>query len=488
MTDTDLLRRSSSAAPWWRPTPVDAAPRRLVAAAVAAGLALELGARGGPSNTAVSIGTVLALAALVIDGRVARSGARRLVAAAAVPALLLSWRASPWLAASNLAAVAALVSLGVLHARSGSVLDTTPRRLLGRTWPALGRALSVRQVLGPVAPEVGSTGAALRVARGAAVALPLVVVMVALLASGDAVFATLVVPDVGAGPALQHVFLSGLLAVGVLALAAVARGDDDDVERTGSFGAVEVTTMLALAAAVVALFVVSQVVAATGTGQRLIESSGLTPAEHARGGFFQLCWATGVLVALLGLVRAFAAPGVMARGVSRILATAVPALALGLVAVSLRRMALYDQAFGLTMLRIWVVLGAVWLGTVLLMTAARNLGVRADRSWLVAGAASSACLLLLVANVADPEALVVRRNVERASAGAELDAGYLRRLSADALPALADELASVRDPVVAEVLASAVPCEEPRGAAALNLAVARARDLRRLLCGGAGSG
>jgi Domain of unknown function (DUF4153) len=38
----------------------------------------------------------------------------------------------------------------------------------------------------------------------------------------------------------------------------------------------------------------------------------------------------------------------------RILGAAVPGLALGLVAVSLRRMALYDQAFGLTRLRLWI--------------------------------------------------------------------------------------------------------------------------------------
>ena len=53
----------------------------------------------------------------------------------------------------------------------------------------------------------------------------------------------------------------------------------------------------------------------------------------------------------------------------RTLAALVPALALGLVVVSLRRMQLYDQAFGLTMLRLWVVGGAVWLGGLLLMMA-----------------------------------------------------------------------------------------------------------------------
>lgn len=59
------------------------------------------------------------------------------------------------------------------------------------------------------------------------------------------------------------------------------------------------------------LFVAAQLVAMTTAGERLVRQSGMTPSEYARSGFFQLCWATLVIVSLL--------------------------------AVSLRRMALYDE-------------------------------------------------------------------------------------------------------------------------------------------------
>ena len=128
------------------------------------------------------------------------------------------------------------------------------------------------------------------------------------------------------------------------------------------------------------------------------------------------------------------------------LGAAVPVLALGLVVVSLRRMALYDDVFGLTMLRLWVVGAAVWMGSVLVMTAVRN-GRRPDGgNWLVAGAGLSAVLLVVVADVADPEAFVVRHNLARAEAGAELDLGYLFELSDDAVPALADGLTTAASP------------------------------------------
>ena len=487
MTDTDL-RALLPLGPPRREDAIDPRPRRLALLAVGAGIALDIGIRGGPSNLAVSVGLVLAAVALSTDGRIVQREARLLVAAATVPALLLAVRSSGWLAASNLVAACTLVGLGLLLARSGSVLDVTPRRLLRRTWPAIGRGLSINQVLRPVVPAVPATGAAIRVLRAALTALPLLVVLVALLASGDAVFADLVVPDVGLGPLSGHLGLVVLFAVGVLSLAAVGRGDADDHVPTGSFGALEVTTMLGLVAAVVGLFAVSQLVALTGAGQRLVTSAGLTPSEYARSGFFQLCWATAVVVTLLGLVRALAGPGVMERRAVRLLATAVPLLALGLVTVSLRRMALYDQAFGLTLLRLWVVLAAVWMGSVLVMMAARDLGLLARRDWMVAGAAASAGAILLVTNAANPEALVLRHNVDRAAAGAALDVEYLRVLGDDALPALADQIASVEDGALAQQLLAAVPCGSTDGVAALNLAAVLADGARLSLCSGSVAG
>lgn len=217
----------------------------------------------------------------------------------------------------------------------------------------------------------------------------------ALLASDDAVFARLLVPDVSPGPVFGHVLLVGLFSLGALLIVAAAGADTDDDVAPGRFGAVEVFTMLILAAGVVGLFVISQLVALTATGERLLASSGLTPAEYARSGFFQLCWATAVLIAFLGLVRALAGPGVMGQLGVRLLAGWVPFLALGLVAVCLRRMALYDQAFGLTMLRLAVVVVTIWLGILLILIAVRNLRPSSDPSWVLGASAATALALIL---------------------------------------------------------------------------------------------
>jgi hypothetical protein len=492
---------------------------RLAAVALASGSAFDVGIRGGPANAVIVACAVLAVVAFVTDEHVERTEARWLALAALVPVSFLAVWASPWLLVANVAVGGGLAGAAVCLARSGSLFDTTPRRLVLRTLAALERALVPGlTVLRPLAPRMSSTTAA-RAGRGAValvIAVPVLAVVTVLLASADAVFAGLLSPDVELGPSVGHLVLTAIGAAVVVCTVAAVRAEADDQVRPGRFGTLEVATMLGLATGVMALFTVAQLVALTTAGDRLIEDAGLTPAEYARSGFFQLCWATVLIVGFLALVRALAAPGVVERPAMRVLSAAVPLLALGLVGVSLRRMALYDEAFGLTMLRLSVIGAAVWMGLVLVMIAARNLGLGGGRDWLVAGAAATALALVLVADVTNPEAFVVRHNVERAADGARLDATYLAGLSDDAGPAYVE--ASRTAPArLRELLRDGLPCDEDGdppapgfespdgpgvsggddgypgdrsvgrtsdaiGVAALNLSVVRAADARTATC------
>ena len=448
---------------------------RLPALALLAGIAFNVGLRGGFSNAVVVAGIVTVIAMLATERGAESSQARLLFVSAAAPALFLAVRTSPWLVGSNVLAVVVLTGCGAAVANSGSILDITPVRMLRRLEAAIRRAWSWPTLLQPLANRLSGprTQQLVRIGLGAAVALPLLAAVVVLLASADAIFASLLIPDIDARSIVGHVVLTSICAGAALASAAAAMGDADDDQLPGRFGSLETATMLGLATGVLTLFVASQLVALTGAGRRLVDSSGLTPAEYARSGFFQLCIAAGILVTFLGLVRSLAAPGVMAHRPVRIIAGVVPLLALGLVVVCLRRMALYDAAFGLTMLRLWVIGAAVWIGLLLVMIAARNLGLSSDRSWIVAGAGVAALALVLFANAMNPESFVVRHNVARARSGVELDVQYLNSLSDDALPALVDALGRPD-----------VNCGEDRtGVAAINLGARRAAAARRESCG-----
>jgi len=462
-------------------------PARLLALAVAGGVALDLGLRGGAANAAVTIGILLAVGVVATRPGLSRTGTV-LALAATVPAVFLSVWASPWLATANVAAVLGLGLAALAWSSTGSVLDTTVSHGVVRV------VLAVVRGLGGLVPLAGALSGRWRSPTGpdrsgrrtglaVLLALPLLAVLVGLLASADAVFDGLLVPDVDLRRGLGHVVLAVGLA-SMLAMAGLAVGGDPvDGDRNGTFGATDVAVVLGLAAAVLGLFVASQAVALTGAGQRLVQEAGLTPAEYARSGFFQLCWAAVVVVGYLALARRLAAPGVMQQPVVRRLAAVVPLLAVVLVAVSLRRMALYDQAFGLTMLRLTVVVAATWIGIVLLLVAARNLGVAADRDWLPGAAVLAGLALLVAANLVNPEAIVVRHNVARATTGATVDADYLAGLSSDAVPSIERLIAGIDDSEVREDLARELGCPSPRtGVAALNLSARRAAGVLAARC------
>ena len=481
--------------PGWQPVPPaaprtraplepDPAPVRLLLLCLAAGVLLELGLRGGPANALVALGGSLVVVGLVTDGRLRKRSARVVVAGAIVPLAFLGLRASHWLVASNLVAAALLVAAGLAFSRSGSLLDTTVGRFAFRLVGTLPRACSAPRLLGPALPRLSATGTkrAGRVVLALAICVPVLAVLVGLLASADPVFAGLLTPDLSVGPSIGHVVLALLLSLVAVCVIGAAASDTTDRDPHGRFGALEITTMLVLTASVLGLFVVAQLIAATSAGDRLVARAGLTPAEYARSGFFQLCWATGLVLALLAGIRSLAAPGVMRAPVVRALAALVPCLALGLVAVSLRRMALYDDAFGLTMLRLWVLGTAVWMGVVLLLVAARNAGLGAHRDWVLGVAGAVAVAFVLVADVANPEALVVRHNVDRARDGADLDVGYLVELSDDAVPAVAAALDAGGAPGAGR-LPDALRCRDrASGARAVNLAVQRADAVRDEAC------
>ncbi len=69
-------------------------------------------------------------------------------------------------------------------------------------------------------------------------------------------------------------------------------------------GAVEATVVLCGLTGLYALFAVAQLVAAMGGNDHVVQTTGLTYAEYARSGFFQLLWASGITLVALLVLRA----------------------------------------------------------------------------------------------------------------------------------------------------------------------------------------
>ena len=245
--------------------------------------------------------------------------------------------------------------------------------------------------------------------------------------------------------------------------------------------------MLAGAFVLESLFAVAQVVAALAGDVYVQQRTGLTYAEYARRGFFQLLAVASIVGVIVLSARhvADAAGDRRVRRLVRALAVALVAVTAALVAVAVRRLHLHEQVYGLTMLRLYSTVFALWLGAMLVVAGVACLR-DGRRRWLVPAVAGSALVGVFAMNVVNPEAVVVRDDVALAALGGRFDPVYLAMLSDDSTPALV-HAARTAPPAVASALrrqlcAPGSRRHDARPGLAANLVDHRSQRLNDELC------
>lgn len=400
-----------------------------------------------------SVGTALWL--VVIAAAVAfapRTQDRMRLAALAASVLFagyLALRASPWLIPLNLLAAFGLIAFAALLPADRRVLQR-PSYVIARF---LGLFRLVRAFLYVARPIVGLLEQQGRhrvrsVLVGLGLAVPLVAVLGALLAAGDAVFSAAIGQIGVAEGVVTTAVYAGFGAVITTALMlATSRTWGESPEPMRLLGPVEVSIVAGAVTMLYAAFAVSQAVATFGGVDQVLETAGLTRAEYARAGFFQLLWAAGLtLAALLVLDRLRKREG---GRVFTVFAVATSLLTLLVVAVSVTRLLAYVDDFGWTMLRLYTVLFAAWIGLLFLGLAARFAGYRPLQLWYPVFVAVTGLVWLLGVNVLNPEAFVARQNLANPD---HADGYYLSQLSADATPAILDGIEVLTDRAQAELM------------------------------------
>jgi hypothetical protein len=327
------------------------------------------------------------------------------------------------------------------------------------------------------------------VLRGVLLAVPVVAVNGALLASADPVFASFFRLPADAGDLVLHAVL---LAIGAWSAAGLLRtmsaaSYESPVATRRPLGATEAITVLAALVALFAAFAASQVVATARGAGYVRRTAGLTYAEYARSGFFQLLAVAVITLAVLLVLRAVTDLGDdRHRRRFVVVGEVAVVLTLTIVAGAVRRLHLYEQAYGLTMLRLCSVLFAVWVGAVYVLLGVALAGVGRRRAWLVPAAIAVALVGLLAADAVNLEAVVVHRNVDRFAGTDRLDVDALALgLSDDAVPALVDSL-PVLPPAQATTLRARIcagPVTATGGLWAFNASHHHAVAARRRACG-----
>ncbi len=478
-----------------RPIPIGRSPRGIALVVVATAVAVDLALNTVVDGVAAVAATVALALGLALTGWVVRPGGRVLLGVAVGLSLFLPLRSSPWVVAVDAATIGALIALACTAEKDGRLFDTrfgvTARRIAAGSL-ALVAAVPAAVNL-PSSMSTGAAGSVRRrlgaIGRGVLIAAPLIVLVVGLLASADPVFAEIVTPDADLSGLPLHVAVTGLAALVALACFVLAtqpprrRGDSP-----APIGPVEGIVVVGALTAVYAAFAASQLVVARQGPEFVEAATGLTYAQYARSGFFQLLWVAGLTAVVLAVMRSLVrADDRRSRIALGALGATASALTLVVVRAAILRLDLYEDAFGLTALRWWSSAFAWWLGAVFVLLgaacAARAVeSGRPTREWLPMALGIAVVVGVVVVNVVDPDRTIADHDVARARQGADLDSAYLATLSNDAVPTLVDAVPTL-DPDDAIALTSQLCARDRSGAVRWNRSDMAAADALERLCG-----
>jgi hypothetical protein len=285
-------------------------------------------------------------------------------------------------------------------------------------------------------------GMARRVFFSAGLTVVVLFVFGALLSSADVAFSALLdraVPDFDGGSIFEWIFLAvvgGLIAVaGTYTLSAPPAVSSMDTDGRGRFGLVEWAPACFALVLLFGGFVAVQFTVLFGGSRHVLKTSGLSYAEYARSGFWQLVAVTLLSLALLAALARWARRDQpVERLLLRVLLGLLCVLSVVIVTSALSRMWAYQRVYSFTGERIFVMSVEMLLGVIFVLIAVA--GIRWQGRWIPSATVGLAVLMLLGLAVLDPEGYAASRNAVRYEKTGKIDAWYLRALSADATPAL----------------------------------------------------
>jgi len=193
-------------------------------------------------------------------------------------------------------------------------------------------------------------------------------------------------------------------------------------------------------------------------GEANINAAGYTYSEYARRGFGELVTVAVLSLLLyqgLGLITRVDKPSQQRSFTG--LSVALMVLVLVILASALQRLLLYENTYGFTSMRTYTHVFIFWLALLLVATIALEL---MQRRGTFALAMLLACFgFSLSLGLLNVDGFIARQNLQRTRQGYQLDFPYLTTLSDDAVPVLAEQFSSPDLPSAAhEVLGAGLAC------------------------------
>lgn len=318
------------------------------------------------------------------------------------------------------------------------------------------------------------------IVRGLIIALPIVAIFAALLASADLIFSQKLndlidLFNLGKLPEyifrLIYILVFGYALAGTFLHSATQSTDEKLADEGKPFipaflGFTESSIVLGSVVILFASFVLVQFQYFFG-GQSNIHIDGYTYSEYAVKGFGELVTvAFFSLLMLLGLSSITHREAERQRKIFSGLGVALVALVLVMLVSAYQRLVLYETVYGFSRLRTYTHVFLIWIGLLLVTTIILEI-LRKERSFALAAVIASLgfAISLSLLNV---DAFIVKQNIQREISGKRdvftqgrvaLDAQYFLDLSDDAIPTLAEAYQTPTLPAaVKEKVGAALAC------------------------------
>jgi len=438
---------------------------RTVALAAALGLLVDLLFNGAALGANVPLWLGALIATFVLMERRRRPIAKQtlsLLAGSFALSTMVVWRSAAELQIVPLVASMALLLLALVtrngdRTRRPSITYFLLSLVTGARSAATGivrlpRSIGWRSAVDQEAREQGR-----RVARAMLIAVPLLLLFGGLFVAADAVFESWIRSSLSFDLAaiLRHLgwIVGGTVAAAGLLWSGLGTDlevpPDPELSEGRRLQSVETGVVLGSLTALFAVFVAIQAQYLFGGSEHVQSSIGLTYADYARRGFFELvAVALFLLPVLLALDWSRARSG-RSLTTFRVLSTLLVVLLVVVMASAMQRLRIYIDTFGLTALRFYAAALLVWLGAVfgwLLWSLLRE-----RRNEFVAGTVLTGMLAIVMVVAVNPHGLITTTNLSRAEDGREFDVSHALGLSADATPTLIDGIEALPEEDACEI-------------------------------------
>lgn len=361
--------------------------------------------------------------------------------------LILIFRASPILVPLMLLVLLISITMLTLQAVRPSLLDIRiadclriPPRVISRLVLGAGSLLCKVELQSHMfSPRLRG------IARGLLIALPLILMFIALFSSADATFERYApqLNDLFSLATPRHLLVIAFfswLATGLLssAMRQLSAPLPPAPQARFTLGAEEIVVIMGSLVALFLIFVLLQASYLFGGRETIEMTTGLTLSGYAHRGFFEMVVVSGLTLAILLSMAGMRCNQRLFRPLAGVLVVCV----LVILASAAQRLSLYTDTFGLTMARLTALAFMGWLAFNLISFGATVL--RGRIRGFASGMVLSGVATLLLLGLINPAALVARVNIDRAvnakGTGSSIDIYYLATLGADAVPILLEHL------------------------------------------------